>query len=294
MSGFGNPSALGQNSSPFGAPTANPFAPVAQPNGQLGGQPANPSPFGAPSQAATINPFGGVPQSNPFGSPQPQQPNPSSQAFGAPSAPNPFGHPPQQASSNPFAPTPTNPFITGANPIQQSQPTNAFINGGQQPMQTSTPGYQFSNGQQLGFQNSAQMNTPMNSAQPGAQNYPNGVNGNVQPNNSILNPNFGAATHAPLESYSTKGPDGRLIGFKGKRVEYKDGRAGTLNPDGTWSTIWFPDGPPPRYNADAQMEDSEYDNATAAAYEFVSRKGKFENGVMPLLPPKAEWISWDF
>jgi nucleoporin NUP42 len=134
----------------------------------------------------------------------------------------------------------------------------------------------------------------MNGPQSGVQNHLNGANGNVQPNSLTPNPNFGAAAHVPLESYSTNGPDGRLTSFKGKRVEYKDGRAGTLNPDGTWSTIWFPDGPPPRYSKDAQMEESDYDGATAAAYEFMSKTGTFENAVMPLLPPKAEWISWNF
>jgi nucleoporin NUP42 len=233
------------------------------------------------------NPFGGVqsPQQNPFGNQH--QPSPSPQPFGVPtSAPNPFGQPSQ--------PAPINPFGNGGNTAQQSQaPANPFTNGVQPSVQNTTPSNPFSNGIQSGFQSSAQLNTFMNGAQSSAQNHINSGLTNGGATSLSANTNFGATTHLPLESYSTKGPDGRLTSFKGQRVVYKEGRAGTLNPDGTWSDIWFPEGPP-RFTSDAQMPDNEYDDTTRTAYEAMSKTGKFENAVMPLLPPKVEWISWDF
>lgn len=81
--------------------------------------------------------------------------------------------------------------------------------------------------------------------------------------------------------------------FKGKRVSYKDGEAGTISQSGSWEKIWFPEGPPAYYK-DTEMEDSAYNDATKKAYMYMRETGNFEGGAMPLVPPKREWCLWDF
>jgi nucleoporin NUP42 len=81
--------------------------------------------------------------------------------------------------------------------------------------------------------------------------------------------------------------------FKGKPVVYKEGEAGVRHRDGTWEKIWFPDGPPPPYK-DTELDDSVYTDEVQEAYVHMRETGSFRDGVMPLIPPKREWCTFDF
>lgn len=59
--------------------------------------------------------------------------------------------------------------------------------------------------------------------------------------------------------------------------------------------IFFPDGPPlPATLKDAQAKDEEYTPDVEAAYKFAKQHGHFKDGVIPKVPPKSEWCSFDF
>ncbi|RFU23786.1 hypothetical protein B7463_g12552, partial [Scytalidium lignicola] len=115
----------------------------------------------------------------------------------------------------------------------------------------------------------------------------NGNSGQAYPGSNVL------SQHHGMEPSISRDSSGRLSIFKGKPVQYRDGIAGILHRDDRWEKIWFSDGPPP-YNKDTELDDDAYDENTKAAYLHVLKKGTFRGGVMPLLPPKAEWCSWDF
>lgn len=87
--------------------------------------------------------------------------------------------------------------------------------------------------------------------------------------------------------------DGSLAAFKGKAVTYKDGKAGTRSFDGTWTRIWFPDGPP-NYYKDTELPINEYDEKSKAQWQSFGQTGTFTDGLMPALPPLREYTQWDF
>ncbi|KAG4423367.1 hypothetical protein IFR04_003471 [Cadophora malorum] len=325
-SGFGQPSALGQRPNHFAASTANTSTPAAAPFSSFAGtsnafgqnpafgaptQPATVNPFGAPSQSTTSNAFGppsnaafGAPSqttqpnpfgqpsgsnanSNPFGGQSNPQPNPlggPQPAFGEPSlSKNPFGAPtqPSQALQNAFgapaatqpnpfasaavtpsAPAAVNPFGAPSNQTQNANPFGPPINGA----------LSASSGNPFAPQSQSQSQPAMNGHGP-----------NVQL----------GASHPQPSSYMSKDPSGRLTMFKGKRVTYRDDEPGCTGSDGSWQRIWFPDGPPV-FNKDTQVDDSMYDDKIEAAYLHAKQTGSFQNGMMPLLPPKREWCHWDF
>ena len=308
---FGQPSALGQKPTPFGVPsgtssnapapfssfvgTATPFSqqpqaassncfgtpsqpsastgfPPSQSNsfGQLSDQ--NLSPFGNPNPPAQSNPFGAPSPApnNPFGQQPPQTAPTATNPFGAPSTqqPNPFGSGSvQTTSSNPFGnsqpnPPTTNPFGSQPNGTAKS-PFSAPA-----PIATSTP-------------NAAPFSNPPQST----------LNGNAESGQTRSNGSF---QHPPLSSYTSSAQDGnKLTMFKGKRVVYHGDDAGFQNALGKWERIWCPKGFPVSH-ADTEMDGSLYDEATEAAYMHLRQTGSFAGGVMPMLPPKREWCSYDF
>jgi nucleoporin NUP42 len=327
---FGQPSAMGQKANPFGAPSAPAFrAPT-----QLGGTTAfgqssalgqKPNPFGAPSAGGDSfgQPSGGFgppsqPAANPFGVPSqipsafgaPSQLGPTPSAFGqpsgtplgAPSAPaNPFGGGQQQSTlaaanpfgqsavaSNPFgAPSPARPTPFGAPPTttttttpfsQPSQPavSNPFGSAPAVPnpfvAPSSAPVYPFG----------APTTKPPSTTSPFKQ-----VNGTT-PSGYV------PATGGDVTTYITKDMTGRLTVFKGRRVEYKHGEPGYTGLDGSWCRIFFPDGPPTHTTQTTTDVADQYDAATEAAYKRLLETGEFPNGEIPLLPPKKEWLRWDF
>lgn len=59
--------------------------------------------------------------------------------------------------------------------------------------------------------------------------------------------------------------------------------------------IFFPDGPPLATTLkDAQAKDVEYTPEVEEAYKFAKQHGQFKDGVIPSVPPKNEWCSFDF
>ena len=309
LGAFGQPSALGQKPNPFGAPsngslqaTSNtsrtPFSNFAGNSNPFTQQPnaAASNPFAAPSQLVTSGAFGSSPQAQPnvFGQPSGQNPNP----FGSDKSPSqnssgaisavPFGVP-SPSPGNPFAATTTqapapNPFATLSSPQQgpfgaapSAPPANPFANPQQNTALKVNP-----------FGNP----TPTDSSSFMAST----LGGNSQSYQALVNGDAGKDSNGgppPLLSYSSKDGSGRLTMFKGKRVTYRGDEAGFQNRDGTWEKIWFPEGAP-SFNKDTEMDDRLYDENTKAAYMHLNQTGQFQGGVMPLLPPKREWCSWDF
>lgn len=107
--------------------------------------------------------------------------------------------------------------------------------------------------------------------------------------------------HPPIESYSAKEPDGRLRMFKGKAVVYEppknegDKEEPVIrNFDGSLTKIWFPNGAPP-YNPDTEgAAGAGYDEKTLSRWKAFAQTGRFDDGVMPEVPPMREFCTWDF
>jgi len=102
-----------------------------------------------------------------------------------------------------------------------------------------------------------------------------------------------AYSHPSIHSYSSCDGNGRLTMFKGKQVVYHKGVEGVRTRDGGWEKIWFPNGAPPYYK-DTEVDDALYDEATKAKYTQMRETGTFQNGEIPLVPPKREFCLWDF
>lgn len=183
-------------------------------------------------------------------------------ASGPSAAPNPFAQASQQAAApaNPFG-QPAQP--AASNPFAQAPPaSNGFAAAAQRPA----------------------------GATPGGAN-PYGPNATRQ--------------HPPYDSYARKAPSGQLLSFKNKQVTYKEmgekGEApkqvpGIQNFDGSWTKIWFPDGPPPYYK-DTEPN-REYTDGEKAAYEQFVSTGRFTlagagGHGMPEAPPLREYCTWD-
>ncbi|KAJ5885231.1 hypothetical protein N7495_009741 [Penicillium taxi] len=257
--GFGQPSTLGSNSTFGGAQgSSSGFS-------QSGFARAinNPSPFGQggmQTQTQTQTPFGQVNQNpnnaSPFGQPA-AQPNPS-----------PFGQPSQNA-----------------NPFGQTQPQPAQSNFFSQPAPVSS-----------GF-GTVQSATPF--GQPAA---PQGVP--TPPNNAgpqawvtASNPNE-LAPIPKLEGETRRDPHtNRLVQWKGRPVQYLHEHPCYLHPQDnqTWVRIIFPEGPPdPASLRDSQGKAEEYTPEIEAMYKFFHENGYWQDGIIPSVPPKAEWISYNF
>lgn len=297
-SAFSQPPPLGQPNPSFGQPTSlgqpSAFArPTSQPNATFG-QPSNPgssfgrSPFAAaPSTAATnqpINPFQSA-KPQPFGQPPPSAPrNPFSQPA-TQAAPNPFGQPVPQAqnvfsrdSTPQSPPQPTNSFGPPLNPspytfAQQAspQPTSVFGN-------PSAPLSAFSQQSK-----SASSSRPSNPAPPNAFAQPNAP---TAPMATPLN----APSQTP--SNARRDANGKLLSWNGQPVNYMGEIPCYKNPNGSWERIWFPDGPPGFLKPES-LPDVQYDEGTIQNYLQLRQTGRFRENIIPALPPKREWLSWN-
>ncbi|AEO68441.1 uncharacterized protein THITE_2117979 [Thermothielavioides terrestris NRRL 8126] len=331
-SAFGQPSALGQKPSPFGAPATG-FGQAAQPAfGQpstLGGTPAfgqtsalgvKPNPFGAPALTQPTQPAGG----SGFGQP----------AFGQPATlgakPNPFGAPASGGGS--FGVTqpvpPNNPFGQPAQPQAQNAPSlfgqpataQPANNPFGQPSTTSPFGQPApAAAKPFGQPQQAPATQPFGGPATTAA-APPALNAFAQPApttttstataaasaaasaGQAANPYGPGATrqHPDPSTYSTRDADGRLRTFKGRPVTYETPRNGgkpvpvLRNFDGSAVRIWMPNGPPP-YTADSEAEPAQYeDEAVKEQWRYFVETGRFKDGVMPEVPPKREFCLWDF
>jgi len=258
--GFGNPSlpAAG-GAAPFGAPSAaSPFSQIKQQQQQ----PQQPAPFDQPSVPA--NPFGApaAPAQQPALSGFGQQSG-GGGGFGQPSTTSPFGQAqqPQQAQAAPFGQpaAPANPF--GA-PAQQAATPSPFgqpaAPQGVPVQQTTTDPRAF-----IKIDNPAELN-PL----PDLRGQ------------TMRNPNTQ-----------------QLTMWKGRPVKYINEAPCYLHPQDnkTYVRINFPDGPPSEATLrDSQAKAEDYTPEVEQMYKFYLDNGYFKDGVIPAVPPKREWISFDF
>ncbi|KNG80835.1 hypothetical protein ANOM_011217 [Aspergillus nomiae NRRL 13137] len=272
-SAFGQPSSLGGSS--FGASTnASPFGAISNQNQNAGvgfGQAASAtSPF---AQAASQQPAA----ASGFG--QPSTTPATSGGFSQPAqTPSPFGQPqpqPQpQPSSNPFGQPSTAPNPFGAPSQPQQQQAQAAPSPFGQPA--------------AGFAQPAQQQPPAPTAT--ACTGPPGIIKVEDPNQlSPIPPLSGQTIRDPM----TK----RLSTWKGQPVKYIDNNPCYLHPQDrqTYVRIFFPDGPPDQASLrDATGKPEEYTPEVTEQYEFFVKNGYFKDGVIPSVPPKTEWVSFDF
>ncbi|KAJ9230353.1 hypothetical protein DTO169E5_8470 [Paecilomyces variotii] len=284
-SAFGQPSALGSSQSAFGKPA------FGQPSfGQPGfgqpafGKPSVPSPFGqAPTTGSGFSQLSSGP--SPFG--QPAGPA-AGTGFGQPSTTtaSPFGQAAQSASpfaqvaktENPFGQPSTTASPFGA-PAQQPAPSGF----GQPPAATTASPF-------------GQPPTAPTATQAAPQPAPAAGLG-PRPQLKVDDPKqlnplpnlTGQTVRDPL----TK----KLTMWKGQPVKYIDDWPCYLHPDDrqTYVHIFFPDGPPDQASLrDAQGKPEEYTPEVTEQYEFFVKNGFFKDGVIPSVPPKTEWVSFDF
>lgn len=254
QTGFGQPSAPA--GAPVGTPSASPFGQIQQRQ-----QTQQPSPFGQPSAPAA-----------PFGAPSQQPAAPTgfgqptvAQGFGRPTqAPSPFGQvqQPQQAQPTPFGKPPTATGVFG-------KP------GPQQPAAPSPFG-----------QPAAPQGVPV----PHPHTGPRAFLKIDEPGE--LNP-------LPDLQGETKRDPGtnKLTMWKGRPVKYINDHPSYLHPQDnkTWIRIHFPDGPPDDATLrDVEAAPDEYTPEVEAQYKFFMENGYFKDGVLPSVPPKKEWNTWDF
>ena len=90
-----------------------------------------------------------------------------------------------------------------------------------------------------------------------------------------------------------KDSQGRIKSWKGKGVSYVDSEPCYQGVDSTWQKIWFPDGPPV-FRKTTDLPDESYNETAKDDYQYLKEHGTFKNGIIPELPPKREWCSWNF
>jgi nucleoporin NUP42 len=292
---FGKPAMLGQTQPAFGRPA------FGQPSF---GQPS----FGQPTAITGAGFANAATSPSPFG--QATQPNPLAQGnapsgFGQPTA---FGQAPSQTTASPFSqisnPTaPTTGFVqpssagggfgqpsqtpsvfgqpqpSAANPFSQAQTVSATPSGFGQPATTATA-----------FGAAAQQQQP--------KAVSNVARASLGPK-PIIKVDMGELSPIPELTGSTiRDPaTQKLTSWKGRRVEYKDGNPRYLHPSDnkTWVRIFFPDGPPEVATLrDCSDKDENYTPEVTAQYEEFVRNGFFKDNVIPSVPPKSEWVSFDF
>ena len=285
-SAFGQPSSIGQQPSAFGQPSS--LGSQQPAFGQTGfGQPS--STFGQPSSAAPT--FGQPSAPSAFGQPQQQ-----TSAFGAPSA---LGTNQQNST---FA-KPANSFTAPSTLAQQgvfgqpSVPTapNAFAqtpatkSGWGQP--SSTPAAQPVSplGQPATVQASPLGNTQIIQAPtPFARS-------STATTNTALGNSNGISASKSAQTQARRDAQGKLTSWKGKPVIHEKDEQYVKRSDGALERIWFPEGPPPPApTKNPEVPDEAYDEVTKENYIYMNEHGKFKDGIMPELPPKREWVNWDF
>ncbi|KAL4785938.1 hypothetical protein BJX76DRAFT_323081 [Aspergillus varians] len=277
-SGFGQPSALGASSG-FGKPA------FGQPSQPSFGQPSlGQSSFGQPSTIGA-SPFG---QASGTASPFSQISGPTS-GFSQPSTFSQAGSGFSQPSTTPVTSgfgTPSqlgNPFGQPSAPLGQpaQPPTATFGAAAQQP--TPAPF-----GQPAGGATQISQSTSAPSAPVGAGPPPllkTDISDDLVP----IPPLNGETTRDPM----TK----KLHRWKGQPVQYIDNVPCYLHPQDrkTYTRIFFPDGPPDEASLrDAQGDADQYTPEVTAQYEFFVKNGHFKDGFIPSVPPKTEWVSFDF
>ncbi|KAI9768780.1 MAG: hypothetical protein M1835_006811 [Candelina submexicana] len=295
--GFGQPSQLGGG---FGQPTQlgskpNPFGPPSQLGGNTAfGQPSQPNPISQANpftqHATAANGFstqGRTTTNGGFG--QPSQPTDSGETGQAmqPVTNGGFGQPTQPAAVNPFSRSNEAPYLAAvANPqsAKPTQPNPVFSPPPLSARPTPTSG------------NSC-VSTTYGTAGVNLGNWPKDSTNNPVPFPIQVSDPYETSSslpHPDIRSYSVRDPKNTLLVWKGQAVYYIDKVPCFKRiDDGTLERIWFPDGPP-GYNKETELTMEEYDEATKDAYLFMRDNASFEDGLMPMQPPRREWSTWDF
>jgi nucleoporin NUP42 len=125
----------------------------------------------------------------------------------------------------------------------------------------------------------------------------NGVNGHTDGSNGSM-----ATGIVATSSYATRvGDSTKLATWKSRPVEYEKQEADYIpyyqnTQTGKKERIWLPNGPADRPNpyteAPPEVYQSELGALLKQVYDYVREKGDFED-LVPEIPPKREWISWD-
>ncbi|KAL2014356.1 hypothetical protein VTN00DRAFT_1881 [Thermoascus crustaceus] len=285
---FGQPS-FGQPSTPgtsvFGkSTTASPFGQTQSSSGfgqPLGGttgfgQPSGGTTgFGQPSGQTTASPFGKPPTTTGFG-----QPSTTSTGFGQPSqAASPFAQ--LQKTASPFG-QPAQPSSAFGATTQQQTTASPFG----QPATTASP---FAK-PPVTTEAAPAAPAPTTAATTAAAGL--GPKPMLKTESNELNP-FPNLTGQTVRDQATK----KLTMWKGQPVKYIDDWPCYLHPDDrqTYVRIFFPDGPPDAATLrDAQAKPEEYIPEVTESYQFFLQNGYFKDGVIPSVPPKTEWVSFDF
>ncbi|WEW60128.1 hypothetical protein PRK78_005613 [Emydomyces testavorans] len=257
QSGFGQPSSFGQT------------------GGLSDGQPA----FGQPS---TLKP-------SPFSQPLsqgPMQPNPFNQMSGVSpftqlaSQGQPFSQPQNQAQAqSPFEKLPATSAFGQASPS-----TAAFSSFGTE-QQSSRP-----------FPQQSTFGTPGPTTQPTSEAtaLPVVATPLVQETKKAAIrltplPKLGGETRRDPTSK-------KLLLWKGQPIRYIDNEPCFQHPDdpGTFVHIYFPDGPPaPESFKSSVGKPEQYTPEIEMAYKYLKQHGALKDGIMPPVPPRPEWCSFD-
>lgn len=307
-SAFGQSSALGQSGA-FGKPPFGQSGPATQPTSTVFGQTsqASSNPFSQPQQSAA-SPFGQASQTGPasFGQGQitgaSNQRNPFSKpsagGFGAASgfpssAPaeqsNPFSKPARSDPPNPFAANltgPPNPFSrpsqsTSTSAVQHSQsPTTMDSGSGQATSEPVVPVV------------STELTAAIAALSAGGPHPLTGKPPAIVHYNEKLG-------RAPSTFSANK-----VTSFRGQRVQYVNNIPCVEKIDRKGiERVWFPNGPTapevallnqPTQTGDLQGQDDEYSDQVKEAYATFIEKGRFQDGKVPLVPPKRDWCLYDF
>ena len=293
---FGKPSGFGQPST-FGQPSAlNQSGGFGKPSGFGGQQPAVGQPtFGQPSfgQPSFGKPF--------FGQPSTSGPSLS----GKPAVPSPFSQLGAQRPTGfalPFGPQRPQPAPAPGSFGQQTagrfgqQPPGGFGTAGGfgQPSTAGPPVQQINPfGQPSGPSNTTAARggpepheLPVNNTQPG-------------PPPLIKVDSPGELNPIPMMTGQTRRDpmSHRLSSWKGQQVQYINSNPCYLHPQDnkTWVRIFFPNGPPDDASLKhAHGKPEEYTAEVTEQYEFFLKNGAFKDNAIPSVPPKREWVSFDF
>ena len=279
---FGQPSAPGifgqpRNASPFGVPASTTGTMQTDQPRNTFGQPSTPpqqNPFGQPSTSTQPNPFGqpsAPSQSSPFTKVSPFSQPPTSNTTTAPTQPtaapaNPFGQPSAPQTANPFAKPPT----TAPTPF--GQPSKTRIYYANRPVPS------------FGFDMQAfKASLPSTSTSTSTSTHPT--------NNPITAPAPTTASQAPANVQ--KDAQNKLRTWNNKPVTYIDEEPCFKSPEGYWTKIWFPDGPPV-FKKSEELPEEVYDEGIKENYRYLKEHGTFLGGSIPELPPRREWVGWNF
>ena len=317
---FGQPSGLGQKLNPWGSADTTTANQLQTPQNKAfnqssqaaatGFQSSQPSPFGQPSQPNAFRQPSGSSPFNQSSQPvvtsfPPSQPS----AFGQPSQSNVFNQPPQPTTSQAtqFGPTNTQSNTFGAS---SPAPNNPFagttqrtpINNGFPSSSQSAPTGVF--GQPSN--RNASFSSPFINPGAGTSDNPTTSSSGhipIDPTPQVVNGNSVSKHYPPTEfpdprpltAYASITPDGLITMFKGKQVRYRgEAREPWIIENGTWSKkIWCPKGFPAA-NTETEVDASRYTTEIKAAYSHLRLDGEFQDGVMPMIPPRKEWSSYEF